>query len=94
MATTTPLHTDLSDTVKTLMNRANEGQASTGAALAAALGQHAPNISGKLNGKRAWSLDDYFAIAAHYGIGLDALAALMDEARAHRARLDEVTTAD
>jgi len=89
--TTTELHTDLSDAVRTLMSRATGDQATTGAALATTLGQHAPNISGKLRGKRSWSLDDLFAVADHYGVSLDTLAAMMNEARAHRARVENLT---
>lgn len=88
---TTELHTDLSDTVRTLMTRATGDQATTGAALATALDQHAPNISGKLRGRRAWSLDDLFALSEHYGVSLDTLAAMMAESRAHRSRVEHLT---
>jgi len=92
MATPTDLHMDLSDAVRTLMHRATGDQATTGAALATALGQHAPNVSGKLRGRRAWSLDDLFGLSDHYGVSLDTLAAMMTESRAYRDRVKDLTT--
>lgn len=93
MSSLHPRHSDLSDALRMLMDQAKRtksGAAPTASALALALGQHRPNLSAKIRGERAWSFDDFFAIAEHYAVPLDTLAKMMDQARQNRDQFQSI----
>jgi len=93
MADISEHHADLSAAVRILMDRADTDQASTISDLAKHLGQHQPNLSAKIRGRRVWALDDLYAIAEHYRIAPADLLAIMDQAREQRAAVEQITAA-
>ncbi|SHK95991.1 hypothetical protein SAMN05421803_1494 [Nocardiopsis flavescens] len=71
-------HRAVSDTVRILMSRHEE----TVSGLARDLGDHQPNVSAKLGGRRGWHMDDLWALAEHYKMSPTEFLATIERTRA------------